>query len=497
MPNIRKTKTASGATAIQVVRYENRKTVVLKHFGSAKTKEEIIALIKDADEWLKRYTGQLLLFTEEKEGRILHLGVNRCAGIRYSCAYLVLGEMLRRIGFTALNNRLLMDLVMMRIFEPSSKLRAIELLDRYFGISYARRTLYRVLGKLFVHKEKAEKIAVCFAQKHLRSNFSFVLYDVTTLFFESFEADDLRQYGFSKDNKPAQPQIVLGLLVNIDGFPLRYEIFAGNTFEGKTMLPVLRAFSDTYHTKTCCVVADAAMMSLQNIEELKKEKLRYIVSARLANESPDIIDIITDALREQRDGVSVRISTPRGYLVACFSSSRYRKDKSEMDKQIAKAKILITAQEPGKRAKFVTSSVKAYAINDKLIAKTTRLLGIKGYYTNIPQSKMSDGEIIAHYGNLWRVEQAFRMSKSDLVARPIFHHKSDSIKAHLVICFIALALGKYLEMQSGLSLRRIVDILKQVQDARIVNTRTKEEITIRALMTDEIEGLLAKLGVSY
>lgn len=339
MPNIRKTKTASGATAVQAVRYENRKIVILKHFGSAKTKEELNALIKDAQQWLKRHTGQLSLFTQEEEGRILHLGVNRCAGIRYSCAYSVLTETLKRIGFTGLDNRLLMDLVIMRILEPSSKLRSIELLKRYFGVTYARRTLYRELPKLLTHKEKAEAIAITFAQKQLQSDLSFVLYDVTTLYFESFEADDLRKFGFSKDNKPAQPQITVGLLVNTDGFPLRYEVFSGNTFEGKTMLPIIRAFRDTYQTKTCTVVADAAMMSLRNMEELKKEGLNYIVGARVANMSPDVIDTITDALNGQFDGASVRIDTPQGDLIASFSALRYRKDKVEMERQIAKAML--------------------------------------------------------------------------------------------------------------------------------------------------------------
>jgi len=497
MAQIRKTKTNSGAIAIQAVTYKNRKTIVLKHFGSGKTKGEENTLIEDAQQWLEKYTGQPSLFSNKEEDRLLHLGVNRCAGMRYSCAHIVLTEILKHMGFTELKNRLLMDLVIMRIFEPSSKVRTIELLARYFGITYTERTLYRELPKLLPYKEKAQETAVSFARKQLRSDLSFVLYDVTTLFFESTRTDDLRRHGFSKDNKPAQPQIVIGLLVNADGFPLRYEIFAGNTFEGKTILPVLRAFHNTYKTQTCCVVADAAMISSKNINELKKEGLQYIVGARVANMSPDIIDKITTALKDQRDGASIRIAMPDGDLIASFSSSRYRKDKIEMDRQIAKAKALVEAQEPGKRAKFVISTLKAYSLNDKLIEKTKLLLGIKGYCTNIPQDKMSDAQIIEHYRNLWRVEQAFRMSKNDLVARPIFHHKIDSINAHLIICFIAQAVGKYIELKTGLSLRRIVDLLKQVQDARIINTRTNEEILLPALLTDNIKNVLTKLDVSY
>lgn len=168
-----------------------------------------------------------------------------------------------------------------------------------------------------------------------------------------------------------------------------------------------------------------------------------------------------------------------------------------MEKQITKAKNLVATQEPGKRAKFVMSCVKEYALNEELIMKTKKLLGIKGYYTNIPQNKMSDVQIIAHYGNLWRVEQAFRMSKNDLVVRPIFHYKKDPIKAHLVICFISLALGKFMELKSGISLRRIVDLLKQAQDARVMNIQTNEEILLPAYVTQETKEILEKLGVPY
>lgn len=480
---------------MQAVRYENRKTIVLKHFGSARTANELLALIKDAELWIEKYTKQSSLFETEK--RILHLGVNQCIGVRYFCLYTILKEIVQRIGFGAIENNILLDLVIMQIAEPSSKLRMLEFLNRYFGISYSRRTLYRVLPKFSLFQERIETLAITFAKRELKDDLSFVLYDVTTLYFESFDADDLRKPGFSKDNKSVQPQIVLGLLVNTEGFPLRYEIFSGNTFEGKTMMPVLRKFREEKGTKIFSVVADAAMMALENLEELRKEGLTYIVGARMANLAHGVTGIITEYFREYRDGDSIRIPTSHGDLIASFSSTRYRKDKKDMEKQIAKAEKLVSTGDPGKRTKFVKTSGGSYAINDLLIEKTTRLLGIKGYYTNIPKNKMSDTDIIAQYKNLWHVEQSFRMSKSDLVARPMYHHKEASIKAHLAICFMALAVGKYLELKTGLSLRRVIDLLKQIQDARIINMNTKEEILIRAAIPEKVKDLFGKLSVSY
>lgn len=497
MPSLRTTKTSSGATALQAVRYKNRKTIVLKHFGSARTAAELSALIKDAELWLEEFTNQFSLFETEKRNRILHLGINQCLGVRYFCLYTILQEIVKRIGFNTLGNKLLVDLVIMQIVEPSSKLRMLELLNRYFGFSHSRRTLYRALPKFSLYQKKVESLAIAFAKNKLKSDLSFILYDVTTLYFESFDPDDLRKPGFSKDNKSLQPQIVLGLLVNTEGFPLRYEIFSGNTFEGKTMMPVLRKFRDEKGTKIFSVVADAAMMGLNNLEELKKEGLTYIVGARVANLSSNLINVVTETLKEHRDGDSVRMPTPHGDLIVSFSLVRYRKDKKDMERQIEKAKKLVFAKELGKRAKFVKTNGISYAINDALIEKTTRLLGMKGYYTNIPKNKMTDKNIIAQYKNLWHVEQSFRMSKNDLAARPIYHHKQDSIKAHLTICFMALAVGKYLELKTGFSLRHVIDLLKQVQDARIINTRTKEEILIRAAISEKVKDLFRKLSVSY
>lgn len=497
MPSLRTTKTSSGAIALQAVKYADRKTIVLKHFGSARTAAELSALRKDAEVWLEKYTNQSSLFQPVKKSRILHLGVNQSLGARYFCLYTILRKIVGRIGFDALGNDLLLDLVIMQIVEPSSKLRMIELLNRYFGLSYSRRTLYRALPKFSLCQEKIETLAIAFAKKKLKSDLSFVLYDVTTLYFESFDADDLRKQGFSKDNKSSQPQIVLGLLVNTEGFPLRYEIFSGNTFEGKTMLPVLRKFRDEKGVEIFSVVADAAMMALENLEELRKEGLTYIVGARVANLASRVIDAITESLKEHRDGDSVRMPTSHGDLIASFSLKRYRKDKKDMEHQITKAKKLVSAKEAGKRAKFVKTSGGSYAMNNLLIEKTTHLLGIKGYYTNIPKNRMSDTDIIAQYKNLWRVEQSFRMSKNDLIARPIYHHKEDSIKAHLAICFMALAVGKYLELKTSFSLRRVIDLLKQIQDARIINIHTKEEILIRAAIPEKAKNLFRKLSVSY
>lgn len=498
MPSIRKTKTASGATAVQVVRYRDRKVVVLKHIGSARTQEEIDALVQGADAWIGQNIGQSSLFTKQ-DSRILSLSHCAFAGVRYEVAYRTLATVAAHCGFTGLQDTFAIDLAIMRVFEPCSKRRARELLERYFGIRYAERTLYRSLQTIVRHKEEAERLAVACAKREFSFDCSLVLYDVTTLYFESFHEDEeetgLRKTGFSKDNKPQQPQVVIGLLVTADGFPLGYEMFQGNTFEGHTMLPVLEKFQEAHHVTACTVVADAGMLSFANMEELKKKHLSYIVGARVGNLSPTLIEKVSAALK-RTDGATVRLHTKHGELLCSFSQERFRKDKHDMDKQIARANKLVASREPGRRAKFVSTKGTSYALNATLIAKTEKLLGIKGYVTNIPQAVMSDDAVIAHYRNLWRVEQSFRMAKSDLAMRPIFHHKEESIRAHLLLCFLALAMSKYMELKTGLSRRRIVDLLRNAGDAKVIDTVSDEEFIIPAAISAEMAMLLRQLGVS-
>jgi len=496
MPSIRKTKTASGSTAVQVVRYENRKVVVLKHIGSGKSDEEVSALIESARVWVEKHTRQVSLFPTQEQ-RTLPIATTKYLGVTHVFARETLHKLASLCGFDAQQDTLLLDLAIMRILEPTSKLRSIELMKRYFEIRYAQRTVYRALPRLIERKKVMEDVAIACAKKNLQSDLALVLYDVTTLYFETFTSDGLRKQGFSKDNKSQQPQIVIGLLATREGFPLGYEVFAGNTFEGHTMMPVLEAFAQTHSVKTPTVVADAAMLSHANIEELKKRNLSYIVGARLANASPAVIDKVSEVLA-QEDGTTVRVPTQHGDLIASFSQKRYRKHKGDMERQLERGKKLIQKNEPGRRAKFVTKEGgDAYVLNEALIEKTKRLLGIRGYYTNIPEKQLSNEEVISRYHDLWHVESAFRMAKSDLASRPIFHYTEDAVRAHILICFVALVIGRYAELRAGVSARTLRDLLWSVTDATMMDTATGETFSFRSPVSEDVEMFLQKLDASY
>src|SRR3989338_1308204 len=499
MHRIRTVKTSSGATAIQVVRYVNRKTVVDSHIGSSKNLDDILRLKESAYRWIEQNAKQLSLFPLAKycdendvvKTSLIPLAKCRNLGFRYQLLYETLDNLANLFKFHLLPNRqikLLTDLVLTRIVSPSSKLESLKFLKRYFNASHSYRTLSRALPTFITLKDEIESKVIAIAKKHFGFNFSLVFYDLTTLYFESFETDELRRIGFSKDNKASNPQIMIGLLVNDLGFPISYQVFAGNKFEGHTLLPSITSIRRKHKIKKMTVVADSAMISDENVKFLKAEKLDYIVAARTANLKVQTIEEIAKQLNQQ-DEATIRIqSESKGDLICSFSNKRYSKEKREMEKQIEKAKSILKTPSKAeiiKRTKFLKGRKLSYELNQDLIHKTTLLLGIKGYYTNCDQTELSNEEVIKHYKNLWHVEKSFRISKSDLKARPIFHNKQQAIEAHILICFMALALAKYIEIKTNRSIRAVTKELKKVTDARIYDAINKREFVMRS-KTNEI-----------
>jgi hypothetical protein len=483
---IRKIRTASGSVGVQIIRYNSGRRVIVKHVGSAKTDDELTVLYQRAEQLREQLSQQLPLFSLfTEETKLLHEDHLRLGSVTHLFAYKMLRQCSKLCALGDMNS-LYQDLALMRIIEPTSKLHTIDLLQRYFGVTYARRTICRLLPRLLDHKEEIEEAAYQTACGHFGEAFALVLYDVTTLYFESHEPDDdLKARGFSKDDKSKQPQIVVGLLVTPQGFPLMHEVYKGNTFEGHTMLSVVRQFLKRHPQTNPIIVADAAMLSQENMKQLDKEGYWYIVGARLANTPLSFIHLI-DTQLERKDGCSIRLPYPnRSYhVICCYSEKRDQKDRREMSKQLIRAQNLIARKEPGRRAKFVKKSPQmgdAFVLDEQLVAKTEKLSGIKGYITNIPENVSSNEQVIAHYHELWHIEQGFRMSKTDLKTRPIFHHAHQAIRAHLLLCFMALMMGKFLEIKTGMSLRKIRDILWNVHEANILDSFTGK---ILSLQTD-------------
>ncbi|MBI5613773.1 IS1634 family transposase, partial [Candidatus Gottesmanbacteria bacterium] len=433
---IRKTKTKSGATAVQVVESRYGQTLVRKHIGSAWTPEALHRLQEEARSRMLKASKQQSLFSRESSFDPL-FSRYRYIGTRYTLLYETILSVLTTLGFSHLTDTLWVDLVLMRVVEPGSKRESVNRLKELFGISYDLTRVYKHLLIIASRKDEVEALLVAFARRELHADFSFVLYDVTTLYFESFTPEELKQCGLSKDNKSMQPQIVVGLLATSDGFPLTYDLFAGNTFEGHTMIPVVTGLVKRYHVTNLTVVADAAMVSQANIDALTIAGISYIVGARLGYLTRAQVEEISHAL-DGRDGASVRLTISGKTLICDFSKKRYTKNKSDTEKQIKKATDIVERNVPMKRHRFLTQEQTQMTLNQTLIDRAKLLWGIKGYVANID---VSNEVVVARYHDLWHVEHSFRMAKSDLLSRPIFHYKQDAIKAHLLICIMALAAG--------------------------------------------------------
>ena len=485
MYKIRQIKYSSKSVSIQVYTILNRRRVILRHIGTARTEREKTDLIALANEFIEKLSKQLNLFENKESGNILNVSQTDFIGVFYGFFYEVLSKLIIQIGFDKIHNPLLLDLCIMRIFEPASKLRSMELLEEYFGLKHRRQSFYESAPKWLDLKGKIEKIATDFAKKNYSFNYDLLFYDVTTLYFETFQEDEFRKDGFSKDNKSQQPQILVALMVTKEGFPIAYEVFSGNTFEGHTILPMVRDFIQKNNVTEFTIVADAAMISAENTKQLNQNNINYIVGARLGNISKEQLCKIDSTLIRE-NGKTIRIKTELGYLICSYSSIRYRKDKYEMDNQIEKAKRIVETPSKNKKLKFTKTSGQSIVLNQDLIIKTQKLLGIKGYYTNLEEPIASNELIIERYHELYKIEQAFRISKNDLQTRPIFHFKEEPIKLHMIICFMALVISKQIELQTNTSIKKFVHECKKVTDARLLNKITNKEIRIRAQISEKI-----------
>lgn len=501
MLHIRTTKTGSSSIAVQVVRYSFRQTIIIKHIGSASDQSQLVLLKHQAENFVEKHTGQQSLFNSsdnQKGNKIIQSRHARSVGIKYTLLRKVFYYLFSLFTFDDLHSSLLNDLVMARVVNPSSKLQSITFLKDFFDINHSETEVYRQLSALADFKEDVEKKIIDFAKKNLNFNFTVVFYDVTTLYFETFKEDKegFKKPGFSKDNKFNQPQIVIGLIVNKDGFPVSYDIYSGNIFEGHTLIPSLMEFKKKHNVQNLTVVADAAMISLENVEALIRNNINYIVGARISNLSDELIQVISGNLN-MMEGASYRLRTDRGILICDFSKKRYWKNKNEMEGQLTKArKHEGKSEKILRRVKFLKSLNKTKTIiNEELIEKTKLLLGVKGYYTSL--DKESNEAIIQQYHNLWHVEKSFRMAKSDLQTRPIYHFTKKAIRAHILICFMALAVGTYMELSAKKSLQKMLRLLKEAVEVKIKDNITGDIIPIQPELSTELKELLTKLTFTY
>jgi transposase len=395
------------------------------------------------------------------------------------------------LGFDVIDDEAFFQLVLARVVEPTSMSDAVRVLSE-LGVAPAHRNTFSATLRRCGQRGYRDQIATaCFNHAAASGDVSLCLYDVTTLYFEAEKEDDLRKVGFSKERR-VDPQVVVGLLVDRDGFPLEIGCFEGNKAETATIIPIIKQFQARHSLADMVVVADAGMLSASNLGELDKADLRFIVGSRVTKAPVDleshfrwhgdafadgqVIDTITPKNRRDVENDSNIKAEPvwdndthagSWRAVWAYSAKRSVRDNKTLTLQENRAREVIAGERSARAPRFVKTSNGTRSLDETSLARARRLVGLKGYVTNISADIMSAGEVIASYHELWHVEQSFRMSKTDLRARPMFHHKRESIEAHLTIVFTALALARHLQQRTGVSIKKLVHTLRPLREVTV------------------------------
>jgi transposase len=497
----RKKRNKSGLISIQIIDKSSGKYKVHKTIGSSADEKEIETLVNQAKNYILSYGGQMsidfILGDDQKYFNSIYDNIEQ---VQLLGPELILGKLFNEIGFNEIKDELFKYLVIARLVYPVSKLKTIDYLQKYKGVTIQVNDIYRYLDKLHSSQIKqVQQISFNHTLQLLNNELSIVFYDVTTIYFESSDEDDLRKAGFSKDGKHNQPQILLSLLVSENGYPLDYEIFEGNTFEGHTMIPVIEAFKNKYKMQQLIIVADAGLMSNKNLTALISQEYHFIIGARIKNENKQLqAQMLSSKLK---DGQSIEInkdSTQR--IILNYSKARAIKDTFNRTKGLERLQKQLTSGKLRKEHinnkgynKYLKleGEIKVMIDEDKF-NDDAKWDGLKGYITNTTLTKEKAME---HYNQLWQIEKTFRITKTDLKVRPIYHYKKRRIEAHICIAFVACKLYKELERQlklkkSNLSAEKALDILKTIYGLTIKLPQSKDSKLMLLDKTEEQKKLL-------
>lgn len=482
----RQKKNRSGVVSVQVIDKSSGKYRLIKTIGSSSDASEVAELVRQAEIWIKERQGQLDL--DFSGGRLqAEQFLENITQIRVQGVELLLGGLFEQIGFGQIKDVLFKRLVLARLCYPASKLRTTDYFAKYEYLEMDVQSIYRYMDKLH-RKQKAavQRISYEHTLQVLGGQMSIVFYDVTTLYFEIDQEDELRKTGFSKEGKHQHPQILLGLLVSVDAYPLAYEVFEGNKFEGHTMLPVIEAFKQQYGLDKLVVIADSGLLSKQNIEQLQSQEYAFILGARIKNEPAHIQQQILSLVLE--NGESATIEKPQGIrLVISYSAARSKKDAAnrqrglqKLERQIKKGKLTkANINNRGYNKYLKMDGEINVSIDHEKFEADKKWDGLKGYLSNTTLTK---NEIIENYGHLWKIEKAFRVSKNDLKIRPIYHRVQRRIEAHICIAFAAYKVYKELERQlrdkkSTLSPEKAIEIAKTIFSVQVKLNQSDETLS--------------------
>ena len=496
---VRRVKTASGATAVQIVHKRGRVVQGIDHIGSAHDADQLALLEEVARERL--HAGQHALEFDPPAVRRAGAGTALVEATTARLLWDALSGVYEALGFTAVRDEAFRALVLARIVEPVSKLDTVRVIEELGVSSPSLSTFMQCLKRVVAADYRATIAEVCFRHVTRTTVLGLALYDVTTLYFETPREDTLRKVGMSKERR-VDPQVTVGLLTDRSGFPLAVHLFEGNKAETKTLVPVLNEFRDAHpQAGEIIVVADAGMLSAANLLAVEEAGFRFIVGSRISKAPYDLADHLEKHGNAFDDGQSIETTRTMGTgrdardrrVVYQWRFARYRHDIQAINAMIERAEAVAAGKRPLKKDRFVkiTKESADPVVDWDLVERARYAAGLKGYVTNISADTLDGLHVVAAYHDLYQVERSFRMAKSDLAARPIFHRLRDSIEAHLTIVFAALAVSREAQARTGVSINKIVKTLRPLRTATI--TLAGQQIQVPPRVPDDARCLLDDL----
>lgn len=410
------------------------------------------------------------------------------------------------------DDNILRDLVLTRLTNPASKYKSQHILSKQFGKEHDIDSIYRMMDKLYYNIDKIKQCTF----EHMHSLFpnkvDLVLFDVTTLYLESTEVDEIRNFGYSKDCRFNTTQVVLALATNEEGLPIGYELFEGNKAEVKTLAISIEHWKTLFDVGSVCFVGDRAMFTRDNLSLLDAHGYNYIVAAKLRSLSKNTQAKMFDennyrpTVLNNEFGWIGELEHEERRLIVTYKTRRAIKDVKERERVLNKIKKVIGTEGSTKKLinnqgvkKFtVTDESSKTAIDDGRIARDALWDGLHGVITNLKNDTAES--VIARYARLWVIEESFRIKKHLLKIRPIFHWKPSRIHAHIAMCYMTFAVLRHLQYRVALtqkiSPQVIIEELLQVQASIHIHKRTKDLYRVPGYFSNTARKIYKAMGVT-
>ncbi len=431
----------------------------------------------------------------------------------------VYGAVYRQLSFDTLlpqkkyraSTEALFHCVMARIANPKSKRGSVQQLEQDSCVSLSLEKVYRMMDQLDDNTISRLQAMTCEGTRSLLPGALDVLFfDCTTLYFESFKEDELKQNGYSKDCKFNQPQVLLALLVTREGLPVGYEVFPGATFEGHSLISVLKTMQARYDVRKMIFVADRGMLNEDNLSALDEAGAYYIVGAKLKQLPVALQTKVLDksAYQALDKGASsaAELTHKKRRLIVSHCPKRADKDQHDRQKAVDRLiKKIGKSQNPksllnnyGYKKFLIIKGKTSLSINQDKIDAESRWDGLHGVITNLPDTPHQ--EVLSHYRGLWQVEESFRITKHDLKVRPVYHWTPSRVRAHIAISFMAFACIRQLMYRiklqhKALSPAVIRNALIHVQHSVLKHKRTNKRYVIPSTIDPQAKKIYAVMGL--